>query len=79
VHRYTGKAVDLCLFQDIAPDMLPAATDNNNISSFGYTFLDEHARYRTGWLGGNAGREPVDAIRPDTAPGRFLHDPPAAA
>jgi hypothetical protein len=54
VHRYTGKSVDLCLFQDITPDMLPASTDNNNMSSFGYAFLDRHARYRTGWLGGNA-------------------------
>lgn len=54
VHRYTGKAVDLCLFGDITPDMLPASTDNNNMSSFGYTFLDQNARYHTGWLGGNA-------------------------
>jgi hypothetical protein len=53
VHRYTGKAVDMSLSGDITPDMLPAYTDNNNISAFGYTFLDRHARYRTGWLGGN--------------------------
>jgi hypothetical protein len=53
-HRYSGKAVDICLFQDITPDMLPASTDNSNMSSFGYTFLDQHARYRTDWLGGNA-------------------------
>ena len=53
LHRYTGKTVDLCLFQDITPDVIPAATDNNNVSSFGYSFLDRHARYHTGWLGGN--------------------------
>ncbi len=54
VHRYTGKAVDLSLSGDITPDMLPASTDSINISAFGYSFLDEHARYRMGWLGGNA-------------------------
>jgi hypothetical protein len=53
VHQYTGKAVDLCLFQDITPDMLPASTDNDNMSSFGYKFLGSHAHYRPGWLGGN--------------------------
>jgi hypothetical protein len=53
VHRYTGKVVDLSLSGDITPDMLPASTDNNNISAFGYDFIDQHARYRTGWLGGN--------------------------
>jgi hypothetical protein len=46
VHKYTGKVVDLCLFGDITPAMLPASTDNDNISTFGYSFLDEHARYR---------------------------------
>jgi hypothetical protein len=54
VHRYTGKAVVLSLTGDITPDMLPASTDYNNISAFGYGFLADHARYRTGWLGGNA-------------------------
>lgn len=54
VHRYTGKAVDLSLSGDITPDMLPASTDNNNISAFGNSFLNEHAHYRMGWLGGNA-------------------------
>jgi hypothetical protein len=54
VHRYSGKAVDLSLSGDITPDMLPVSTDNDNISAFGYAFLDGHARYRTGWLGGNA-------------------------
>ena len=53
VQRYTGKPVDLCLFGDIAPAMLPAVTDTGNISTFGDSFLDQHARYRTGWLGGN--------------------------
>lgn len=33
--------------------MLPASSDSGNISSFGRKFLDGHARYRTGWLGGN--------------------------
>jgi hypothetical protein len=34
--------------------MLPACTDNENMSSFGHTFLDRHAHNRPGWLGGNA-------------------------
>jgi len=53
VQRSTGKPVDLCLFGDIAPAMLPAVTDTGNISTFGDSFLDQHAHYRTGWLGGN--------------------------
>jgi hypothetical protein len=53
LHQYTGKAVDLSLSGDITADMLPASTDANNMTPFGYTFLAGHARYRTGWLGGN--------------------------
>jgi hypothetical protein len=54
VHKYTGKDVRLRMFSDITPDLLPAYTDNANVSAFGYSFLDRHAYYRTGWTGGTA-------------------------
>ena len=53
VHRYTGKPVDLCVFNDITPDMLPESADNANVSAFCNSFLRQHASCRTGWLGGN--------------------------
>lgn len=54
LHQYTGKAVDLYEFGDIASDMLPEEADSNNLSSFGFDLIDRNAHYRTGWLGGNA-------------------------
>jgi hypothetical protein len=54
LHEYTGKAVDLYEFGDIASDMIPEEADSSNLSSFGFDLIDRNAHYRTGWLGGNA-------------------------
>lgn len=77
LHRYTGKTVDLYLSGDITPDAVPASTDGDNITSFGNSFLDRHARYRTGWLGGTAAMYVlyVDA----SGPGSRINDTSAVA
>ena len=54
LENYTGRPVDLYTFRDINASDVPWMADENNISAFGSSFLQEHARFHTGWLGGNA-------------------------
>lgn len=54
LQEYTGRPADVYMFEDISPAMIPARTDRNNMSTFGQDFIGRNARYRAGWLGGNA-------------------------
>lgn len=54
LQNYSGKGVSIYEFEDISPATVPVMSDDSNFTAFGDTFISEHARYPTGWLGGNA-------------------------
>jgi hypothetical protein len=54
LQKYTGRPVELYMFGDISPSDVPGMAADGNITAFGDAFIRERARYRAGWLGGNA-------------------------